>query len=60
MKLKEAIEASTYLCDKANEGITDNQCKAVRLGIEAMKMLKRMKDLGVVPETSLLPGETKD
>lgn len=58
MKLDEAIEILQEDVDSQDTGEPSKYADACKLGIEALKMLKRMKEFGLINETSLLPGET--
>ncbi len=59
MTLDEAITINTSLLDGTYDHRDESMEAALKLGIEAMKILRTMKEAGLVPEDSLLPGETK-
>ncbi|GAI99479.1 unnamed protein product [marine sediment metagenome] len=57
---KEAIERLTDETVQLRHGINPKWVEAVKLGIEALKLLEKIPLLPVQPGRELLPGETPD
>lgn len=60
MKLREAIEILQDRAIPIHQGISQEITDALKLGIEAGKVIQKARDEKVLANTHLLPGETKE
>jgi len=60
MKVSEAIELLEEALEDANEQETPQYVAALKLGIEALKLVQRERLLGINPVETKLPGETEE
>ena len=60
MKLDEAIKILTEIPIDLEAMLTEDDCEAIKLGIEAFKRLQTSRNRMIYYEIEPLPGETKD
>lgn len=60
MKLERAIEILAIYCRQETSPLADDFVEATKLGIEALKRLKKTRDLDNIIDITPLPGETED
>ncbi len=60
MTIDEAIKHQEDLEQELDIPQRENQRKAVKLGIEALKFIKGLHDTGAMPSNARLPGETEE
>lgn len=60
MKLDKAIERLQFLISKPNKVIFHEDVEALKLGIEAMKGIKKIRKTFRPYVEALLPGETEE
>ena len=60
MKLEDAIEVLTRCLPKEEGDVRDDLDDALKLGIEALKQVKKFQQMGSKINPLRLPGETTD
>ena len=60
MKLDKGIEALGLLVRQNERYLDNDEIDAIKLGIEALKRVKAIREGPDIPEWELLPGETEE
>ena len=60
MKIGKAIEVLQLICHQGSGCFDDDDMDAVKLGIEAIKEVERLRRVEAFDPTIALPGETED
>lgn len=60
MTIDEAIKILTVYSDNMETDLIDREYAAIKLGIEALKLIKEMREFYYWGPPALLPGETEE